>query len=589
MFSPNDREQNGHLTPKGKVFGVPLEVVMCRSNQETIPTIVREMIMVLQRHGLSIDGIFRKSPLPEVVQEAKLVYDHDQETYGFEKLDPHVVAALLKLYLKELPEPLFPSKLYPVLMQAELAVEPIRQIIQSELPPCHRRLAEVLFVFLNVVLDFSNENKLTLDELAMIFGSIFLRPRNETPETLAEIPKRTLLTKFMLRNVDKIFPKIVGKRTLIKVTEPPELYVQRQKVNRLKVIIREALSFVSQQLIALHKDLETATNLEDIIEIAKTLKCLKESFETRKYFSSSSFVQSPREVSLIPQKISTSCVESGHFGLQGRRSTMEDYVVVIDNVNSTFELLSKNCNRSLYAVFDGHSGPEAAELASIHLHRDIILCPAFNEGNIFAAIRAGVEKTDQFILNKARELHFESGTTVAMALLIGEELYIANLGDTEIVLGQQTTDNGISEHSICPIVLTEKHKPDNDREKERILAAGGFVFRHRIFGKLAVSRSLGDSEYKMPKAKGDMVSWEPYLNKVSLTENDQFLIIACDGLWEKLSYQEAVDFVAEHRKQGKNAQEICKLLAQKAFDMGSLDNISVIIVFLLWSPPKKRQ
>jgi serine/threonine protein phosphatase PrpC len=53
--------------------------------------------------------------------------------------------------------------------------------------------------------------------------------------------------------------------------------------------------------------------------------------------------------------------------------------VVLDDVNATFELLSKNCNRSLYAIYDGHSGSEASELASQHLHRDILLHPDFNE------------------------------------------------------------------------------------------------------------------------------------------------------------------------------------------------------------------
>lgn len=139
------------------------------------------------------------------------------------------------------------------------------------------------------------------------------------------------------------------------MTEPPELCQQRQRVYRLKVVLRDALCVISQQLVTLHKDLEhgkkntrifcpslhirslflihlslflVATQLEDLLEIAKTLKDLKDSLEKRRiYFSSQTMREkSKNRGSMIPQVICTSNVESGHFGLQGRRPTMEDFV-----------------------------------------------------------------------------------------------------------------------------------------------------------------------------------------------------------------------------------------------------------------------
>jgi serine/threonine protein phosphatase PrpC len=61
--------------------------------------------------------------------------------------------------------------------------------------------------------------------------------------------------------------------------------------------------------------------------------------------------------------------------------------------------------------------------------------------------------------------------------------------------------------------------------------------------------------------------------------------MACDGLWDKMTHQEAVDFVAERMTGGHSAQEISSLLANKALDLGSMDNVTVIVVFLKWKAP----
>ena len=84
------------------------------------------------------------------------------------------------------------------------------------------------------------------------------------------------------------------------------------------------------------------------------------------------------------------------------------------------------------------------------------------------------------------------------------------------------------------MIITLKHKPTDEAERERITKAGAAVFRGRIFGKLAVSRALGDCEFKPPKAKAYYVTAEPYTNEIQLDEAFEFIVLACDGLWDKV-------------------------------------------------------
>ena len=69
---------------------------------------------------------------------------------------------------------------------------------------------------------------------------------------------------------------------------------------------------------------------------------------------------------------------------------------------------------------------------------------------------------------------------------------------------------------------------------------------------------------------------------MDLSNSSMFLILACDGLWDKMSYQESVDFVYNSHKAGKNLNEISNLLVAEALSKGSMDNVTVVIVMLNW-------
>ena len=130
------------------------------------------------------------------------------------------------------------------------------------------------------------------------------------------------------------------------------------------------------------------------------------------------------------------------------------------------------------------------------------------------------------------------GCTACVALITKTEIYVANSGDSRSVLAK----NGIA------INMSEDHKPDLELEKKRIEKAEGFVEDNRVNGVLNLSRSLGDLDYKQnKKLKPDeqMITGMPDVKVEKLANDTDFLIIACDGVWDCMTSQNAVDYVKE--------------------------------------------
>jgi len=115
-------------------------------------------------------------------------------------------------------------------------------------------------------------------------------------------------------------------------------------------------------------------------------------------------------------------------------------------------------------------------------------------------------------------------------------------------------------------------KGTDREERDRIQEIGGYVTEQgRVMGDLAVARSLGDSVCQ------PFVSSRPFVRTIGLTAEDMFLIIACDGLWDVVSDQEAVQLVLEGVEKGEKDQSSV-LLRDYAYMSGSTDNISVAVV-----------
>lgn len=138
-------------------------------------------------------------------------------------------------------------------------------------------------------------------------------------------------------------------------------------------------------------------------------------------------------------------------------------------------------------------------------------------------------------------------------------LYTANVGDARIVLCR----NGKA------LRLSYDHKGSDENEGKRIANAGGLILNNRVNGVLAVTRALGDSYLK------DLVTGHPYTTETVIQPDiDEFLILACDGLWDVCSDQEAVDLI----RNLQDPQAASKLLVDHALSRFSTDNLSVMII-----------
>jgi len=140
------------------------------------------------------------------------------------------------------------------------------------------------------------------------------------------------------------------------------------------------------------------------------------------------------------------------------------------------------------------------------------------------------------------------GCTACVALITKTEIYVANAGDSRCVLCK----GGIA------INLSEDHKPENEAEKKRIEKAGGFVEDNRVNGSINLSRSLGDLEYKQNKkfpAEEQMITAYPDIRSEKISNESEFLIIGCDGIWDCMSSQDAVDYIKEQSAKSIFKQE----------------------------------
>jgi protein phosphatase 2C family protein 2/3 len=94
--------------------------------------------------------------------------------------------------------------------------------------------------------------------------------------------------------------------------------------------------------------------------------------------------------------------------------------------------------------------------------------------------------------------------------------------------------------------LSYDHKPNNELESKRIIAAGGWVEFNRVNGNLALSRALGDFVFKKnesKRAEEQIVTAFPDVEIKELTNDHEFILLACDGIWDVLSNEEVLEFV----------------------------------------------
>eukprot|EP01091_Cochliopodium_minus_P013130 TRINITY_DN4146_c0_g1_i1.p1 TRINITY_DN4146_c0_g1~~TRINITY_DN4146_c0_g1_i1.p1 ORF type:complete len:361 (-),score=50.97 TRINITY_DN4146_c0_g1_i1:25-1107(-) len=179
-------------------------------------------------------------------------------------------------------------------------------------------------------------------------------------------------------------------------------------------------------------------------------------------------------VRLMDQKKGPKSFINSYYSMnKGRRSKMEDLCLIVDSVNSEFGniLNGEQEDSSIYAVYDGHSGIQCATFLQKFLHTNLCTHPCFDT-DLKKALEESFEKTDGEFRKWAVFNDDISGSTAILAMIKGDQLYVANCGDCRAVLFEEN-------ENIIP--LSFDLKPYREDEKLRIEKAGIFFIYFLIF------------------------------------------------------------------------------------------------------------
>uniref|UniRef100_H3B1C6 Protein phosphatase 1F n=1 Tax=Latimeria chalumnae TaxID=7897 RepID=H3B1C6_LATCH len=251
--------------------------------------------------------------------------------------------------------------------------------------------------------------------------------------------------------------------------------------------------------------------------------------------------------------------------IRNTRRKMEDRHVILRHFNQLFGLTDE-MDRAYFAVFDGHGGVDAAIYSATHVHVNVA-CHEAIISDPAKALKASFKRTDDMFLHKAERERLRSGTTCVAALIAGNSLHVAWLGDSQVVMVREGET----------VLLMDPHKPEREDEKERIEALGGCVAYMgcwRVNGTLAVSRAIGDVDQK------PYVSGEADGASFALTGTEDYIILACDGFFDAIKPGEVVDLVLELLCQAQgDGSRVAEGLVAAARQGGSNDNITVLLVY----------
>ncbi|KAG0490556.1 hypothetical protein HPP92_007419 [Vanilla planifolia] len=297
--------------------------------------------------------------------------------------------------------------------------------------------------------------------------------------------------------------------------------------------------------------------------------------------TSASTLSDESEPSPESQRITT-CASHGWVSLIGRRREMEDAVTAEPAFFGGGEY-------DFYAVYDGHGGASVAAACRERMHlvlAEEAAAAGEAEGEVRRwrkAMEASFARLDGEFSAVVAEQFVKAadktvGSTAVVAVVGLRKIFVANCGDSRVVLSR----GGVA------VPLSFDHKPDRPDEMERVEADGGRIINwdgYRVLGVLAVSRSIGDYYLK------PYVSAIPEISVTERSEEDEFLILASDGLWDVVSNEAACRITrqclsgqaAEMFPEvvcGRSAADAAALLAEIAMSRGSRDNISVIVVEL---------
>ncbi|XP_010537111.1 PREDICTED: probable protein phosphatase 2C 76 [Tarenaya hassleriana] len=243
----------------------------------------------------------------------------------------------------------------------------------------------------------------------------------------------------------------------------------------------------------------------------------------------------------------------GYSSFRGRRSTMEDFY----DVKAAMIEGQTVC---MFGIFDGHGGSRAAEYLKENLFENLMKHPQFMTDTKLA-ITETYKQTDAAFLESEKDIYRDDGSTASTAVLVGNHLYVANVGDSRTIVSKAGK----------AIPLSDDHKPNRIDERKRIESAGGVIMwagTWRVGGVLAMSRAFGNRMLKQ------FVVAEPEIQDLEINHEFEFLVLASDGLWDVVPNEDAVSLA----QTAEEPEAAARKLTETAFTRGSSDNITCIVV-----------
>ncbi|TMW64771.1 hypothetical protein Poli38472_011651 [Pythium oligandrum] len=287
--------------------------------------------------------------------------------------------------------------------------------------------------------------------------------------------------------------------------------------------------------------------------------------------------------------------------LQGRRNTQEDRYTVLPTVDCPE---SAHWSGSAFVgLYDGHGGEECSTILQEQLHGWLLRSPDDHLATS-QRIQKSFTEFDAFICDYLLHKGDLSGSTATCVFFdrVNSDperqkwrLIIAHVGDCRLVLSRRNGDT---------VDLTGDHRLTLTEERERILQLGGRVVNNRVNGVMAITRAFGDLEFKGRLGKHsnsssmtllpDAVQQNPFQDDERIPPlltaqpdvevvdvdgtTDEFLILACDGLWDVMTSDEATSILRDRVHYHGHLQLAAKELAQEGIRRYSNDNITVLVV-----------
>ena len=255
-----------------------------------------------------------------------------------------------------------------------------------------------------------------------------------------------------------------------------------------------------------------------------------------------------------------------------------DSEIIMEDKSKSIENFNNDKNQMIFEIFDGHGGDEMSTYLQNNLAQIYKQNLLLNKGNIILSLKNAFRDVDDEMRN---QLNIEGlGSTGTLVHIRWESendlvVYSANVGDSRVSL--------ISPEHI--IRLSYDHRTTDEKEKKRILESGLEIIDNRINGTLMLTRIFGNYEYKNNNEDNEEdendnkgLICEPFISKINIDLNieNQFLILASDGIWDAINEEEIQHIIQNHY----DTQQICSMTIKNCLRNEAWDNMSIFAIKL---------